>query len=319
MDDDAPRGVDATENPVRTRVDEAHAATVERHMPGGPTVARGTVLKADTPAAAGAIFAAAPEQLQRHADELSVQLRARHRELSQWEANLHARIARWEDEQRANRIWISEQTAELDQRALQLDAREDQLGRRAAELEEADRTAESIRARQDELDDRAARLERLEQQLCQERQCVQQQAAWLDAARQSWAEQQRCQMTRDVEAPDVSSAVASRSTTPTHHARIERIRVLESLERLARHRLDSLTREHAAFAEQREAWTLRTQRQRRQLARIWQRRRQLLRTRARAIQQQQNQLAERRQTLHRRATQLGTMPAQVPTDRKSVV
>ena len=313
MDNDAPRGVDATENPARARVDEAHAATVERHVPGGPTVARGVVLKADTPAAADAVLVAAPEQLQRHADELSGQLRARHRELSRWEAKLHARIARWEDEQRANRIWISERTAELDQRALQLDARAGQLGRRAAELEQADRTAESIQARQDELDDRAACLERLEQQLCQERQCVQQQAAWLDAARRSWAERQRCQIARDAEGPDVPSAAATRSTTPSHHAHIERIRALESLERLARHRLDSLTREQAAFAEQREAWTLRTQRQRRQLARIWQRRRQLLKTRARAIQQQQNQLAERRQTLHRLATQLGTMPAQVPT------
>ena len=258
-------------------------------------------------AAAGRSTLLAGEQLQRHADELALELRARQRELSKWEATIHARIARWEDEQRANRIWVSERTAELAERRRRLKDRADRLEQREAECERADRSAATLQARQIELDDRAACLEQLERRLQDERQRVQQQAAWLDAAQQDSARRKIQAEDRSADATssrDPAAARDSESDTTQNGLPPANTRKLcgsghsNHWNNSAGTGSTALTREHAVLFQLRKKWWERTQRQRRDLAHIWQRRRYVLNQRARTLQSEQKQLP-----LHDRPTE----------------
>ena len=175
------------------RVDPPHGPDVSvteelapEQMPAAPRVA-------DEPAA---------EQIRCQADQLAAHLRDRQKELDQREAALNSRIAKFESEARAARLWHSQREADIASRneelGKELQRTEQEVETRLARLaatESAQRRQPSASRPEQELDEAAARLaevqaetQRLDEQLASRQRAFAEEVA---ATRQRMAAEHR--------------------------------------------------------------------------------------------------------------------------------
>jgi len=148
-----------------TRIDSAHAVEAER----SPHIARPLAGQPVTAEVAECAFPAG-ESLHLHAEQLSEHLRLRLRDLDERESVMNGRLAAWETEQRANRLWLSEREREFAEREEALQRQLTELQQRARALAAEEMAAGEERQRQEqELQLRAetvaAREQRLTEQL----------------------------------------------------------------------------------------------------------------------------------------------------------
>lgn len=107
MSDSSSPGPANPQEPVSPRIDGPHKL-------GARSVDAGAGEQGAVASVLAEAGQAGAEQVQRQAAELGDHLRRRHRQLAQWEADLHAQVATWEDEQRSNRLWVQERAVELE-------------------------------------------------------------------------------------------------------------------------------------------------------------------------------------------------------------
>ncbi len=102
------------------------------------------------------------EQIHLQADQLAAHLRSRQKDLDYREAELNARLAKFESEGRAVRLWLAERETELATRGEKLTNRDEQVTRRSKELvnreEELARRQRDLLAEQQEASQRLSRL-----------------------------------------------------------------------------------------------------------------------------------------------------------------
>jgi chromosome segregation ATPase len=108
-----------------------------------------------TPPAAAVADAPATEQIHLQADQLAAHLRGRQKELDYREAELNARLAKFESEGRAIRLWLAEREAELAARGEQLTKRDEKLTKLGEELT---KFGEELTTRDEELAKRQRNL-----------------------------------------------------------------------------------------------------------------------------------------------------------------
>ena len=107
------------------------------------------------PTAAPVADESAAEQIRLQADQLASHLRDRQKELDYREAELNSRIARFESEARASRLWLDERETDLASRGEDLAKQRQEL---AARSETLTKTEREVARQQQEVERRLARL-----------------------------------------------------------------------------------------------------------------------------------------------------------------
>jgi hypothetical protein len=311
---------DQTDDDVRVpRIDPAHGARAEHrdHVPSFKT-------DSDPAQPTHALLTA---QMQQQAAELGRHLRSRQTELARWEAELNARSAAWEDEQRSTRLWLQEKQVEFDQKASWLAHTEQQLAQRADELEATYGTAQSLVARERELEQREQQVQVAEARLAQELDQAKRKSSALDEAQQSWT-RQRYEEQAALDALDQQLRNETRTTIElnaklshqiqeTKLAAQERQRLSDrwqDLERIdaamAQQRVE-LDRERELLAHEREQRHDRTQRQRNAIADRLAQQRHAIQTEAAALEQAGRDLEQRREVLAQLQRRIGQRQREV--------
>lgn len=127
--------VEATNLTATNRIDPPHEAysTVPAPDPSAVLPPSTATPVADEPAA---------EQIRLQADQLAAHLRSRQKELDHREAELNSRIARWESESRAARLWLDERDADVASRDDESARQQQEVEKRLARLAAAEAVLE---------------------------------------------------------------------------------------------------------------------------------------------------------------------------------
>ncbi|MFH1920565.1 MAG: hypothetical protein ABIP48_11845 [Planctomycetota bacterium] len=151
-----------------TRIDAAHLLI--RAQPEPPPVKGPQVREKATVATETAGAAPLGEQIRAQAVQLAEYLRGRQRDLDHRESQLHAQLARLENEARSERMSLNERAALLEEKARELKAREDDIVAAEAErergrksLDDLARREEAVGLREKQLDVLAASLRNSEE------------------------------------------------------------------------------------------------------------------------------------------------------------
>lgn len=133
---------------TETRIDAAHLLV--RAEPAPPPVKGTQVRETATVTPETADSTSLGEQLRAQAVQLAEYLRGRQREIDHRESQLHAQVARLENEARSERMSLNERAARLEESARELKTREDEIAAAAAALEQSRKQAEDALSRRQE-------------------------------------------------------------------------------------------------------------------------------------------------------------------------
>ena len=152
----------ATRRAAETRIDVAHQAK--------PDV---TLDEAAQPQPIAKGAEAADAQVRTQAVQLAEHLRTRQKDLDHREAELHARVAQFENDMSAARLWLSERMAELQEQKQHPDEeqvrREEALKKTAAQLGSRQKQIEAAETR---LAEQQAQTRKLQERLAARRQAI---------------------------------------------------------------------------------------------------------------------------------------------------
>jgi hypothetical protein len=197
----SPREASESTEPIGLRIDAGHeraagkddatAAAGAEHVAPTPNDDLAGVPVADlseelAAAVLGQTLASREEQMQEQAADLAAHLQARLREIEKREAHLNARLAQFDSDVRAARLWQREQQFEFDQREAELRRQLAELQARAAAVATSEQSLETLADYEQQMLQREKSLQEIEQQLREQRQTLDRELQTLQDERQAW-------------------------------------------------------------------------------------------------------------------------------------